>query len=195
MEFQVLDVAVSYNLLLGRPWIHAAKAVPSSLHQMVKFKLDRQEIVVHGDKDLSARNDTIVPFIEDEDNKGPWVYQTFETVSIEKIPEGKCIPGPKLSSASVMVANEMLKNGFMSGKGLGSSLQGIVHLVRPSGNPGTLGLGFIHTEKDMKKVKNLKQKVWSLPKPVLRISKSFVKTGAKKPPTSSIPKHVVDVDE
>ncbi|XP_075097837.1 uncharacterized protein LOC142175158 [Nicotiana tabacum] len=35
MEFQVLDVAVYNNLLLGRPWIHAAKAVPSSLHQMV----------------------------------------------------------------------------------------------------------------------------------------------------------------
>ncbi|XP_070029874.1 uncharacterized protein [Nicotiana sylvestris] len=32
MEFQVLDVAVSYKLLLGRPWIHAAKAVPSTLH-------------------------------------------------------------------------------------------------------------------------------------------------------------------
>lgn len=32
MEFQVVDVAVSYNLLLGRPWIHAAKAVPSTLH-------------------------------------------------------------------------------------------------------------------------------------------------------------------
>ncbi|XP_070004210.1 uncharacterized protein [Nicotiana sylvestris] len=41
MEFQVLDVVVSYNFLLGRPWIHAAKAVPSSLHQMVKFECDR----------------------------------------------------------------------------------------------------------------------------------------------------------
>ncbi|XP_070004799.1 uncharacterized protein LOC142163308 [Nicotiana tabacum] len=41
MEFQVLDVAVSYNLLLGRPWIHIAKAVPFSLHQMVKFEWDR----------------------------------------------------------------------------------------------------------------------------------------------------------
>ncbi|XP_070020523.1 uncharacterized protein [Nicotiana sylvestris] len=36
MEFQVLDVVVSYNLLLGRPWIHAAKVIPSTLHQMVK---------------------------------------------------------------------------------------------------------------------------------------------------------------
>ncbi|XP_070023447.1 uncharacterized protein [Nicotiana sylvestris] len=156
MEFQVLDVVVSYNLLLGRPWIHAAKAVPSSLHQMVKFEWDTQEIVVHGDEDLSACNDTIVPFIEAEDDKGPWVYQTFETVSVEKIPKGKCIPGPKLSSASVMFANEMLKNGFVPGKGLGSSLQGIVHLMRPSGNPGTFGLGFMPTEKDMKRVKNMK---------------------------------------
>ncbi|XP_070014175.1 uncharacterized protein [Nicotiana sylvestris] len=32
MEFQVLDIAVSYNLLLGQPWIYAAKAVPSTLH-------------------------------------------------------------------------------------------------------------------------------------------------------------------
>ncbi|XP_075081259.1 uncharacterized protein LOC142166300 [Nicotiana tabacum] len=152
MEFQVLDVAISYNLLLGRPWIHAAKTVPSSLHQMVKFEWDMQEIVVHGDEDLSACNDTIVPFIEAKDDKGPWVYQTFETVSVEKIPEGKCILGPKLFSASVMVANEMLKNGFVPGKGLGSSLQGIVHPVRPSGNPGTFGLGFMPIEKDVKRV-------------------------------------------
>ncbi|XP_070051374.1 uncharacterized protein [Nicotiana tomentosiformis] len=91
MEFQVLDVTVSYNLLLGRPWIHAAKAIPSSLHQMVKFEWDRQEIVVHGDENLSAYNDTIVPFIEVEDDKGPWVYQMFETVSVEKIPEGNAL--------------------------------------------------------------------------------------------------------
>ncbi|XP_070003047.1 uncharacterized protein [Nicotiana sylvestris] len=194
MEFQVLDVAVSYNLLLGRPWIHVAKAVPS-LHQMVKFEWDTQEIVVHGDEDLSACNDKIVPFIEAEDNKGPWVYQTFETVSVEKFSEGKCIPGPKLSFTSVMVVNEILKNGFVSGKGLGSSLQGIVHLVRPSGNLGTFGLGFMLTEKDVKRVKNLKQKVWSLPNPIPHISMSFVKPGAEKPPTSSIPKPVVDVDE
>ncbi|XP_070005338.1 uncharacterized protein [Nicotiana sylvestris] len=195
MEFQVLDVAVFYNLLLGRPWIHAAKAVPSSLHRMVKFEWCRQEIVVHGDEDLSACNDTIVSFIEAKDDKGPWVYQTFETVSIEKIPEGKCIPGPKLSSTSVMVANEMLKNSFVPGKGLGSSLQGIVHPIRPNGNPGMFGLGFTPTEKDVRRVKNMKQKVWSLPKPVPHISKSFVNPGAEKPPTSSIPKPVVDVDE
>ena len=30
--FQVLRIPTSFNLLLGRPWIHRAEAIPSSLH-------------------------------------------------------------------------------------------------------------------------------------------------------------------
>ena len=36
-KFQVLDIDTSYNLLLGRPFIHMAGAVPSTLHQMMKL--------------------------------------------------------------------------------------------------------------------------------------------------------------
>ncbi|XP_019265982.1 PREDICTED: uncharacterized protein LOC109243495 [Nicotiana attenuata] len=128
--------------------------------------------------------------VEDRHQNNP-----YEQLSVEKIPEGKCILGPKLSSASVMVASEMLKNGFVPGKGLGLSLQGIVHPVRPRGNLGTFGLGFMPTGKDVKRVTNLKQKVWSLPEPVPHIPKFFVKPGAEKPLVSSVPKPVVDVDE
>ncbi|XP_070005898.1 uncharacterized protein [Nicotiana sylvestris] len=32
VTLQVLDMDTSYNFLLGRPWIHAAGAVPSTLH-------------------------------------------------------------------------------------------------------------------------------------------------------------------
>ncbi|XP_070004770.1 uncharacterized protein [Nicotiana sylvestris] len=45
ITFQVLDMDTSYNFLLGRLWIHAAGAVPSTLHQMVKFEHKDQEIV------------------------------------------------------------------------------------------------------------------------------------------------------
>ncbi|XP_019252898.1 PREDICTED: uncharacterized protein LOC109231713 [Nicotiana attenuata] len=86
MEFQVLDMVASYNLVLGRPWIHVGKAVLSSLHQMVKFEWDRQEIVVHGDDNLCAYNDTSIPFIEAEDDEGPWVYQVSKIASVEKVP-------------------------------------------------------------------------------------------------------------
>ena len=35
--FQVLRIHVSFNLLLGRPWIHSAGVIPSSFHLKVKF--------------------------------------------------------------------------------------------------------------------------------------------------------------
>lgn len=47
--FQVMDMETSYNFLLGRPWIHMAQAVPSTLHQVVKFEYNNQEITVHGE--------------------------------------------------------------------------------------------------------------------------------------------------
>ena len=37
IEFHVMDISPSYNYLLGRPWIHIAGAVPSTLHQKIKF--------------------------------------------------------------------------------------------------------------------------------------------------------------
>ncbi|XP_070025157.1 uncharacterized protein [Nicotiana sylvestris] len=51
--FQVVDMDTSYNFLLGRPWIHMAQAVPSILHQMVRFEHNRQEIIVHGEDESS----------------------------------------------------------------------------------------------------------------------------------------------
>ena len=32
-----IDVDTSYNLLLGRPWIHRNSIVPSTLHQVMKY--------------------------------------------------------------------------------------------------------------------------------------------------------------
>ncbi|KAL6330639.1 hypothetical protein AAG906_003250 [Vitis piasezkii] len=40
--FQVLRIPTSFNLLFGRTWIHRARAIPSSLHQKVKFIHDGQ---------------------------------------------------------------------------------------------------------------------------------------------------------
>src|SRR5204863_763285 len=33
----VIDANTSYNLLLGRPWIHKNHIVPSTLHQVMKY--------------------------------------------------------------------------------------------------------------------------------------------------------------
>ncbi|RVW84686.1 Retrovirus-related Pol polyprotein from transposon 17.6 [Vitis vinifera] len=50
--FQVLRIPTSFNLLLGRPWIHRARAIPSSLHQKVKFIHEGQVVVVQSVGDM-----------------------------------------------------------------------------------------------------------------------------------------------
>ena len=44
--FQVLRIPTSFNLLLGRPWIHRAGAIPFSLHQKVQFIHEGQVVTV-----------------------------------------------------------------------------------------------------------------------------------------------------
>ncbi|XP_070020109.1 uncharacterized protein [Nicotiana sylvestris] len=89
----------------------------------------------------------------------------------------------------------MLKNRFMSGKGMGASLQGIVQPVSLRENLGMFGLGFKPTRDDVKKAWKLKKKAWSLPNPVPRLSKSFIKAGVVKRPVTILPRHVVDFYE
>ncbi|KAK4724408.1 hypothetical protein R3W88_027187 [Solanum pinnatisectum] len=49
VEFQVLDINTSYKLLLGRPFIHMAGVMSSTLHQLMKFIWMDQELVIYGE--------------------------------------------------------------------------------------------------------------------------------------------------
>ncbi|XP_070013080.1 uncharacterized protein [Nicotiana sylvestris] len=123
------------------------------------------------------------------------VYQVFETVPVEKVPEGKRIPTPKITSELVTVAFEILKNGVVLGKGLGASLQGIIQPVSLPDNLGKFGLRFKPTMTDVKRAKRFKQKAWSHPKPIPHLSRSFVKPGAWKCLVTIVPSFVIDIDE
>ncbi|XP_070013751.1 uncharacterized protein [Nicotiana sylvestris] len=37
MKFQMVEMDMAYNMILGRPWIHEIDVVPSTLHQVSKF--------------------------------------------------------------------------------------------------------------------------------------------------------------
>ena len=41
-SFLVLDCPSAYNIILGRPWIHAMKVVPSTYHQRIRFPTNRE---------------------------------------------------------------------------------------------------------------------------------------------------------
>ncbi|XP_031374077.1 uncharacterized protein LOC116188735 [Punica granatum] len=57
------DELPSEGLSLGRPWIDAAGAVPSSLHQMIKFIAEDRLITVKGEEDYAIYKETSVPYI------------------------------------------------------------------------------------------------------------------------------------
>ena len=59
VEFTVLDIPVTYALLLGRPWYHVLGGVPSIVHQKVKFLLDGEVITIDAsmNKTVSAVRD------------------------------------------------------------------------------------------------------------------------------------------
>ncbi|XP_070040325.1 uncharacterized protein [Nicotiana tomentosiformis] len=72
-------------------------------------------------------------------------------------------------------ASLMLRNGYELGKGLGSSLQGIVNPIAPFANKNTFGLGFKPISADIDRAKAHKKNGWNLSKPIPHIAYSFVK--------------------
>uniref|UniRef100_A0A1S4AC81 G-patch domain-containing protein n=1 Tax=Nicotiana tabacum TaxID=4097 RepID=A0A1S4AC81_TOBAC len=135
--FQVLDMETSYNFLLGRPWIHVARAAKEGCESII--------------------------------------YQAFGVIEVDQVEEGKPILHPRLSATSMMVASLMLRNGYEPGKGLGSSLQGIVNPIALFSKKNTFGLGFKPTSADIDRAKARKKNGWNLSKPIPHIAYSFVK--------------------
>ena len=63
VTFQVLDISAAYNMLLGRLWIHPAGAVPSTLHQNVKYAIDGLLVAVHGEQEFATFGKPSLPHI------------------------------------------------------------------------------------------------------------------------------------
>ena len=81
IPFQVLDIPRSFNLLLGKPWIHAAGAIPSSLHQKVKFICKGQVVTILGEQDYEIYKETAIPYIGNEETEELGL-QIFDEVSM-----------------------------------------------------------------------------------------------------------------
>ena len=147
-----------------------ARVVPSTLHQVVKFKHDKQEIIVHSEDDLPINRDPSIPCIEAKRGCESLNYKAFEIITVIQFLEGNPILQPRLSSTSVMVVAQMVQNGYKSRKGLGLSLHGIVNPINPMGNQDTFGLGFNPTRFDRKWANYRKRNAWNLSKTIPHIA-------------------------
>lgn len=51
--FYVIDAPSPFNIILGRPWINGAKAIPSTYHLCVKFPTDHGVATVRGNQSVA----------------------------------------------------------------------------------------------------------------------------------------------
>uniref|UniRef100_A0A2N9IY34 Uncharacterized protein n=1 Tax=Fagus sylvatica TaxID=28930 RepID=A0A2N9IY34_FAGSY len=59
-EFFVLNTFSPYNAILGRPWLHRMSAVPSTLHQRLRFPTSQGIMEIMGDQ-LAAKQCLVAP--------------------------------------------------------------------------------------------------------------------------------------
>ncbi|PKI70944.1 hypothetical protein CRG98_008677, partial [Punica granatum] len=81
VTFQVLDIPNAFSLLLGRPLIHSAGVVPSTLHQKLKFIVEERLITVKGEEDYAIYKETVVPYISIGDDQN-LPFHSFDTISV-----------------------------------------------------------------------------------------------------------------
>ncbi|XP_049400009.1 uncharacterized protein LOC125864121 [Solanum stenotomum] len=107
--FQVMDVSSNYNLLLGRPWVHMVRAVPSTLHQCVKFEWGHTEVTIHGELSHPIHSVNSIPITDELDGA---TFHTLEIMQAIRVNEGAEPEETKLSSAAKMLKHQRGTNGL-----------------------------------------------------------------------------------
>ncbi|KAI5401652.1 hypothetical protein KIW84_066214 [Lathyrus oleraceus] len=124
ITFQVMDIYPLYICLLGRPWIHEAGAVTSTLHQKLKFVKNKKLVVVGGEKALLINHLSSFSYIDAEDEVGT----LFQALSIAE-PVEKRTP----SFTSYRDAKLAIECGAIAGLG---------KMIELEDNKSRAGIGF-----------------------------------------------------
>ncbi|KAK8623539.1 hypothetical protein V6N13_118422 [Hibiscus sabdariffa] len=117
VDFVVMDIKPTYSCLLGRPWIHAAGAVPSTLHQKLKFVIDGKLVTIRGEEDIIASIATNTLYIEMDEDAVECSFRSLELVSATFVEENKEIRRSKLSRCAKLQVKQTLGRGARIGRG------------------------------------------------------------------------------
>ncbi|XP_050915283.1 uncharacterized protein LOC127130288 [Lathyrus oleraceus] len=102
ITFQVMDIVPAYSCLLGRPWIHEAGAITSTLHQKLKFVKNGQIVTVNGEQAMLISHLSSFSVIEVDETAVQTPFQAL-TIDDYKKSEG--------SIASFKDAQQIVKTG------------------------------------------------------------------------------------
>eukprot|EP00261_Vitis_vinifera_P037221 XP_019078464.1 PREDICTED: uncharacterized protein LOC109123373 [Vitis vinifera] len=156
--FQVLRIPTSFNLLLGRPRIHRAGAIPSSLHQKVKFIHDGRVVVVQsvGDMFISAEPVLEISHADDDLFLTGFTFDEVQTLEMEDL----CRDFVALSfdqHSSTVVLDIMRSMSYLPGMGLGRRQHGPSEFMTFPDRDVPFGLGFSPTEADYRHMARLRR--------------------------------------
>ena len=134
-EFQIRDIPASFNLLLGRSWIHPIGALPSTLHMKVKIPFEQKVVTIQGNEGLAtvATTSTTPAFQHSEQDIS---LRGFRVVADVQMLD-KELPSQNPT------ARMMQKMNFLPGLGLGKNQQGEVSPYQPKEHKGLFGLGYV----------------------------------------------------
>ncbi|XP_052487269.1 uncharacterized protein LOC128031926 [Gossypium raimondii] len=151
VDFLVMDIKPSYNCLLGRPWIHSAGVVPSSLHQKLKLVTEGRLITIDAEEDIIASVTSDAPYLGVDDDAVECSFRSLEFVNATFVTEGKKIPMPSISKATRMGLQMTVGKGAVPGRGLGRCLQGRIEAPVVKDKQDRFGLGFKPNVKQRRK--------------------------------------------
>lgn len=84
MVYQVLDLDLTYNIILGYPWIHAMREVPSIYHQCIKFPHNGIEVTIPMDpnpymycNNICPKPKAIIPINREASSSSSYVLSLF----------------------------------------------------------------------------------------------------------------------
>ena len=77
-KFLVINCQSTYNIILGRPWIHDLEAVPSTYHQVVKFPTPWGVQKIRGDQSIAREcyKTCLKPTVQYKESNIPQVIST-----------------------------------------------------------------------------------------------------------------------
>ena len=145
VNFQVIKVDSPYNVLSGRPWLHAASAIASTLHQRLKFIFENKSITIMAEKPITIFQETSISYIDA--NAFPKVsFHRFELVSMI---HNALEPKSSCTTIVLMAVKEMLKFGYKLGQSLEVVGCGSLALIELLDNKGRFGLGYEATHEEL----------------------------------------------
>ena len=156
--FQVLSIQSSFNLLLGRPWIHEAGAIPSSLHQKVKFIHEGRIITIQSDTDVTTSSEPVLQISHSENDLHltGFVFDEVQIVSLED-DDRDMVPMSFDQHSSTLVLNMMRGMSYMPGLGLGPRQQGPREFTITVDHDISYGLGYIPMADDARNMARLRR--------------------------------------